>query len=703
MILGDSGVGKSQLFTRLVKKTFNDFPHPTAGIDFATHTVKVNNGQMIKAQIVDTSGLDRFRPIIQSYWALATGAIIVYDITNRESFTSVRKWVRDFRAKSNKGLQYQPAVMVVGNKCEQESEDYREVSAAEAQAYALAQGFFFMEVSALENLNVDLAFGILLTDVYYSIMDLKRKQNAGVSQAGGGGLTRSGTISGSSGGADEGDLERRGTIKRKTTLLNVIAPNAGSRSSSPDIAGGSASGSMTGSRPPSPSYIYGNANGEERSTMSLDDRFRSLMSWVSATLEPSISNTITGSTHSQTPSPTSANAPSPTTMMQQAPNQMSPYGYQQQMPQSLLSPHMMGSPAPPSSSTSTSSFWNSLGFTQGERRPSNSSFISSSAVASPNPTLSNPQFHHQQISPTTSITSTIAPSPSDNMAIIPPPAQLDGATRAQLVLAQALQNAPKPTDDNGLENKSSVESLSLARSMTMSMSATELSLRPPPRTTSVPKNFVNVGNAVGSHPHHEVAVPAATLASMIEAKTTDDNVKETTSDAETITKVQSTTAVVATSDVEGASTKQQPAVIVPVTAAATIITTTTTTTTTTKQEVLFPTPPRLHRTDEDGETISIRSRSSSTSQNQIQTPPQSTPGTPTSTLSGLSGLSGSGSTRLEMDVITVGGNARSLGGFEDGAAGEVEYNAGVGVKLGRRCTVVGVGSGGRGKRSSRLQ
>ncbi|KAI8855115.1 P-loop containing nucleoside triphosphate hydrolase protein [Chytridium lagenaria] len=167
MILGDSGVGKSQLFSRLVRNTFDEDSLPTAGIDFATHVMKVSSGQKVKAQIVDTSGLDRFRTIIQSYWALATGALVVYDITNRESFSNIRRWVQDFRAKCNKGLP--PSIMVVGNKAEKESEPYREVSTSEAKAYAVAQGFLFMEVSAMDDKDVDLAFSILLTDVYHAV------------------------------------------------------------------------------------------------------------------------------------------------------------------------------------------------------------------------------------------------------------------------------------------------------------------------------------------------------------------------------------------------------------------------------------------------------------------------------------------------------------------------------------------------------
>ncbi|KAJ1563929.1 hypothetical protein HK405_000272, partial [Cladochytrium tenue] len=160
MLLGDSGVGKTQLFTRLTNKEFQDDPRPTEGINFATHSVKIASGLLVKAQVMDTPGDDRTRPIVQVYWPIATGAVVVYDVTNRHSFQSVRRWVRDFRARHR----LEPTIMVVGNKCEPDAEPLREVSVAEAKAYALAQGFFFMEVSARDDVNVDLAFNILLTE-----------------------------------------------------------------------------------------------------------------------------------------------------------------------------------------------------------------------------------------------------------------------------------------------------------------------------------------------------------------------------------------------------------------------------------------------------------------------------------------------------------------------------------------------------------
>ncbi|KAJ3148190.1 hypothetical protein HDU86_007538 [Geranomyces michiganensis] len=174
MLLGDSQVGKSQMFQRILRKPFSTRYKPTVGIDFGTLTLKIATGRTLRAQIVDTSGLDSYRSITQSYWSLANGAIIAYDITSRDSFNRVRTWVRDFKNKSNKGVE--PVIMIVGTKSDQKLA--REVPTPEAQAYALAQGFLFMETSAQDNHNVELAFTVLLTDVYYAMSARANKNSA---------------------------------------------------------------------------------------------------------------------------------------------------------------------------------------------------------------------------------------------------------------------------------------------------------------------------------------------------------------------------------------------------------------------------------------------------------------------------------------------------------------------------------------------
>ncbi|KAI8815174.1 P-loop containing nucleoside triphosphate hydrolase protein [Cladochytrium replicatum] len=192
LLLGDSGTGKSQLFHRLRTQKFNPIPLPTPGIDVTTHRIKIADGSTMKAQIFDTSGLEKYRTIVQNYWNLAHGAMVVYDVSSRESFNNMRRWVRDFKAKvsgqqakrpespqtSNGGTASDselrdrkgPLIMIVGNKTDL-GEYSREVSTADGRAYATAHGFIFMETSAQDDTNVELAFNILLTEAYHSEKD----------------------------------------------------------------------------------------------------------------------------------------------------------------------------------------------------------------------------------------------------------------------------------------------------------------------------------------------------------------------------------------------------------------------------------------------------------------------------------------------------------------------------------------------------
>jgi len=189
MLLGDSDVGKSSLFLQLTKKRFNPIARPTAGIDFASYSMKLEKYATVRCQLVDTSGLERYRSVTQPYWKLAQGAIIVYDITNINSFINVKRWVREFKIKfgmipgspmpgssrsvspapTHQPEKPDPVIMIIGNKADLNAE--REVRTEEAQAYALANDFLFMETSALDHEKVSLAMNIFISSVYYTVTE----------------------------------------------------------------------------------------------------------------------------------------------------------------------------------------------------------------------------------------------------------------------------------------------------------------------------------------------------------------------------------------------------------------------------------------------------------------------------------------------------------------------------------------------------
>lgn len=181
LLLGDSGVGKTALFNRITKNSFNPYSKPTAGIDFSNHHVKIEQSKTIKAQLVDTSGLERYRSVTQSYWQLANGAILVFDVSNRASFVGLQRWAKDFCSKfqsSSSSIRPQPVVMIIGNKCDLA----REVDVQEAQAFALENNFIYMETSALNNTNVSLAFNIFIVDVYHMMEEREKLASCSTKQ-----------------------------------------------------------------------------------------------------------------------------------------------------------------------------------------------------------------------------------------------------------------------------------------------------------------------------------------------------------------------------------------------------------------------------------------------------------------------------------------------------------------------------------------
>ncbi|KAI4351014.1 hypothetical protein L6164_005408 [Bauhinia variegata] len=159
VLIGDSGVGKSNLLSRFSKDEFRLDSKPTIGVEFAYRNIKVAD-KLIKAQIWDTAGQERFRAITSSYYRGALGALLVYDITRRATYESVRKWLRELREFGNEDM----VVVLVGNKSDLGQS--REVEKEEGKGFAENERLFFMETSALQNLNVEEAFMQMITKIH---------------------------------------------------------------------------------------------------------------------------------------------------------------------------------------------------------------------------------------------------------------------------------------------------------------------------------------------------------------------------------------------------------------------------------------------------------------------------------------------------------------------------------------------------------
>ena len=186
LVVGDSSVGKTSLLKRFASGTFDQGTKATIGIDFKIHNMKLH-GKYAQVQIWDTAGLERFRSITRCYFARSMGILLVFDVANRSSFTSLRFWMEQIHTMADAGV----TIVLVGNKTDETDPICwepggeatpaatteqrqaapeqvvrgRKVTTQEGQALADEFGLMFFETSAKCNQRVDECFTALATGV----------------------------------------------------------------------------------------------------------------------------------------------------------------------------------------------------------------------------------------------------------------------------------------------------------------------------------------------------------------------------------------------------------------------------------------------------------------------------------------------------------------------------------------------------------
>ncbi|KAE8680588.1 Ras-related protein RABA4d [Hibiscus syriacus] len=159
VLIGDSAVGKSQLLARFARNEFNVDSKATIGVEFQTKTLVIDN-KTVKSQIWDTAGQERYRAVTSAYYRGAVGAMLVYDMTKRQSFDNMERWLEELRGHADTNI----VIMLIGNKCD--LANLRAVPTEDAQEFAQRESLFFMETSALESTNVETAFFTALIQIY---------------------------------------------------------------------------------------------------------------------------------------------------------------------------------------------------------------------------------------------------------------------------------------------------------------------------------------------------------------------------------------------------------------------------------------------------------------------------------------------------------------------------------------------------------
>ena len=159
VIVGDSGVGKSNLIKRFTTNEFNENSKATVGVEFLSKSYKIND-KIFKIEMWDTAGQERYKSITAAYYKGAKGAFIVYDMTRKNTFDSVNRWVSDITAAADKRI----TLILIGNKSD--LEDQRQVTKEQGEEKAKELGLAFLETSACSGENLDKAFQMMINEVY---------------------------------------------------------------------------------------------------------------------------------------------------------------------------------------------------------------------------------------------------------------------------------------------------------------------------------------------------------------------------------------------------------------------------------------------------------------------------------------------------------------------------------------------------------
>jgi len=160
LLLGDSSVGKTCFLLRYSDDTFVENHISTIGLDYRLKMINLSDDKIIKMQIWDTAGQDRFRAITKNYYKGAHGIILMFDITSTISFNNIKNWLMQIKENTSDKIQ----IVLVGNKID--AFNRRVVSNEEAEKVAKEYNLSYFETSAKENTNVQETFSFLTKEIY---------------------------------------------------------------------------------------------------------------------------------------------------------------------------------------------------------------------------------------------------------------------------------------------------------------------------------------------------------------------------------------------------------------------------------------------------------------------------------------------------------------------------------------------------------
>ena len=159
ILIGDSAVGKTNIMSKYLKNQFMEDSKATVGVEFGSKLFNIN-GHNIKAQIWDTAGQEKYKAITGAYYKGSKGAFVVYDITKKDTFDSVDKWIHDLKSTGDPKM----TIMIIGNKLDLEHK--REVLKEQGEEKARSFGCAFLETSAFSGDNIEKGFEMMISEIF---------------------------------------------------------------------------------------------------------------------------------------------------------------------------------------------------------------------------------------------------------------------------------------------------------------------------------------------------------------------------------------------------------------------------------------------------------------------------------------------------------------------------------------------------------
>lgn len=169
VLLGDINVGKTYILSRYLIKSAPNYANATVGVEFSLKNIRLKSGKRINVHLWDTAGQERYHSIVRAHCRNAIGAILVFDLTSRVTFTHIDKCYHDLKNNADPDI----SIILVGNKADliQTDPTQRQVTQEEARSYAVTHGMLYEETSAVTGLGIRTAFKDLYEIIYQNTKD----------------------------------------------------------------------------------------------------------------------------------------------------------------------------------------------------------------------------------------------------------------------------------------------------------------------------------------------------------------------------------------------------------------------------------------------------------------------------------------------------------------------------------------------------